>query len=238
MLRGFSKIIILGVLVLSGVAGIYRYRDFFSESERKYRQVEQEKKELQQIVQRFSDEKRAADVIVTEQKSVNDVLHTTLLFVEYARDGSTLPPKEFSFEGNQAHIDAMVIKFQQAFIKDDDQLRGHSIVLFTRIFGDKQTPEQAQVIDEPGKVPEIYRGADPRVSTFELELWKDFWKLESDPKYRAEKGVRVANPESLWGPWEVGKIYRITLEATGGLNRSSEPIPDIYREAIKKRDVR
>src|SRR5688500_19888587 len=52
-------------------------------------------------------------------------------------------------------------------------LRGHSVALFTKIYGDKQSPAEAQRIDEPGTIPSVYRGADPRVSKFELELWQN-----------------------------------------------------------------
>ena len=48
----------------------------------------------------------------------------------------------------------MVIRFNQNFVTENDPLRGHSIALFTRIYGDKQTPANAYVIDQPGK-PEV-----------------------------------------------------------------------------------
>ncbi len=61
----------------------------------------------------------------------------------------------------------MVVKFDGKYVAGRDPLRGQSIALFTRLFGDKQTPEQAHRIDDPAQIPTIYRGVDPRVSDFE-----------------------------------------------------------------------
>jgi hypothetical protein len=234
MYRWLSKMIGLGVFVVLGSAGIWYYQDHFS-ARHEIAKLEEEKRVLSRFVQRLTDEKRVAEILVTDQKTVNGVLHTALLFVEYDKAGNSLMPKSFEIEGTMAHIDAMVIKFERHFISEDDQLRGHSIALFTRIYGDKQSPANAFPIDAPGKIPEVYRDADPRVSEFELELWKDFWKLADDASYRAEKGVRVANGQGLWGPFGPDKLYTITLEGDGGLNITSEPLRGIYREALKKR---
>jgi len=168
---------------------------------------------------------------------VDGVLQTTLLFVEYAKDGSPLPAKRFTFEGKTAHIDAMVINFDGRYVENRDPLRGRSIALFTRIFGDKQTPAQAPRIDDPGHIPAIYQDADPKVSQFEQDLWKDFWRLADDEAYRKSMGVRAtggAQGEAVWRPFEPGKLYSITLQHDGGLSITSAPLKGIYSEALKR----
>jgi hypothetical protein len=236
MLRTTAKLLGLFVLVIAGSSGIIAYHNHFA-AERKVEQLQEEKKQLQQIVKRLGEEKRVAEVLVTEQATVDGELHTTLIFVEYTKDGSPLPPKSFSFVGKMAHIDAMVIKFDRGFVEENDALRGHSIALFTKIYGDKQSPAEASHIDEPGTIPSVYRGVDPRVSKFEQELWKNFWKLAEDPAFRQQHGVRVANGQGLWGPFEADKIYTITIESDGGLNMTSEPLKGIYREALKRKST-
>ena len=143
--------------------------------------------------------------------------------------------RSFSIEGDTAHIDALVIKFDGQYVRENDPLRGQSIALFTRIYGDKQKPSEGLAIDEPGRIPDIYRGADPRVSEFEQKLWKDFWRLAQDESYRREMGVRVANGQGVWGPFEPEKLYTLTIETNGGINITSEPLRGIYREALKQR---
>jgi hypothetical protein len=108
------------------------------------------------------------------------------------------------------------------------------VALFTRIYGESQAPENGFPIDEPGAVPAIYHGADPRVSEFEQTMWKDFWKLATDASYRESMGVRVAQGEGVWGPFEPGRLYAIDLEADGGLNLTSEPLRGIYNEAMRR----
>src|SRR5439155_3330147 len=188
MLRSLGKIVGLTFLLLAASVGVVYYQHATS-TEQKISKLADEKRELQQVVSRLSSEKRVADVLVSRQeKNANGVLETTLLFVEYDRAGQPLPAKSFVIEGDTAHIDAMVIKFEHDYVAKNDPLRGHSIALFTRIYGDHQSPADAAIIDTPGKIPEVYRGASPQISEFEMKLWNDFWKLYEDEAYRQSKG--------------------------------------------------
>jgi hypothetical protein len=239
--------IVLTVAVLAG-AGVgvwYCTRDNsaakqIEKLQQQQAKLEEQKKELETVVQRLEADRRVAEVLVTDQKTGGDgVLRTTLLFVEYAKDGSSLPPRSFTIEGNSAHVDAMVIKFEHDYIARNDPLRGHSIALFNRLFGDKQKPEEAFRIDEPGRVPDIYRGAAKQQSAelarFESNLWNNFWRLADDKEYRVSQGVRVASGQGVWGPFAPDRLYTLTLDADGGLNLTSEPLKGIYREAMKQR---
>jgi len=106
-----------------------------------------------------------------------------------------------------------------------DPLRGHSIALFTRIYGDKQAPRRRLTIDAPRHHSEIYQDANPTLAEFELDHWKNFWRLSSDRGYAASQHVRVANGQGIWGMFEPGQRYTLTLEADGGLNMTTEPLP-------------
>ena len=233
MVRTTLKLVLLALLVVAGAFGLYKYEQRDS-VQVQLDQEKQKSRKLEEFVTHLTAEKRVADVIVTDQKDVNGVLQTTLLFVEYDKAGSPLPGKCFTFEGKQAHIDALVVIFDGKYVQERDPLRGRSIALFTRLFGDKQTPEQAHRIDDPSQIPAIYRGADPRVSQFEQELWRDFWRLADDEAYRTSMGVRVAQGDGVWRPFEPGKLYTITLQTDGGLIIQSEPLKGIYSEALKR----
>src|SRR6476659_7607281 len=97
MVRSFGKIIALAVLVAAGSVGVYVYHERFSD-QRRIEKLQEEKQQLQQIVQRLSTERRVAEIMVTDQTTAPDgTLRTTLLFVEYAPGGaSSLPPKSFT----------------------------------------------------------------------------------------------------------------------------------------------
>lgn len=243
MLRHLTKFLVLSGLVLGGSITLWQFESKWSQDARQrqaIRQLEQQKHQLEQYVARLTNEKRVAEMVVSEQVKTGSVIEsTTLLFVEYGRDGKQLPPRFFTIKGNVAHVDALVIKFEKDFIKNEDPLRGHSLVLFYRLFGDYQAPSEGYRIDPPGVVPDIYRSDTDSnaVQAFEAELWQNFWKLADDPKYRQEKGVLVAMGEGPWTYFYPDKVYQLTLEAAGGLSITSRPMDGIwkeYRQAVKR----
>ena len=235
MLRPLGKIFGLTFLLFAATVGVVYYQHAVS-TERKIEKLQDEKRQLEQVVTRLEHEKRVADVLVSRQeRNAAGQVETTLLFVEYDKQGQTLPAKSFTIEGNTAHIDAMVIKFEHEYVAKNDALRGHSIALFTKIYGEKQAPADAAMIDAPGKIPDIYRGADPVVSEFENKLWRDFWRLYEDESYRQRQGVRALGGHGVWGPFQPDRLYTITIESDGGLNMTSEPLRGIVREAMKQR---
>jgi hypothetical protein len=232
MYRSIIKLVVLVAVVTAGSIGVYVYHAHNS-VEAQLEREQQRTAELRQIVERLTSERRVADVMVTDQRKINGVLRTSIVFVEYGRDGAALPAKRFTVDGNMIHIDALVVKFDGKFVEQNDPLRGHSVALFTRLFGDTQTPAQGFPIDQPGQVPAVYRDNDPKVSRFQQELWQNFWRLADDANYRNEMGVRIAQGEGPWRPFEPDHLYTITLESNGGLDIRSEPLKGIYREAFK-----
>jgi hypothetical protein len=234
MIGRLYKLLGLALLIITSSAGIWIYINYTS-NEREKARLEEKNRVLTQVIQRLSDEKRVAQVAVADQKTINGVLHSTLLFAEDDKSGNSMPPRKFEVIGTMAHIDAMVVKFEREFVKEGDGLRGHSIALFTQIYGDRQTPATGAPIDLPGHIPAIYRTADPRTTEFELDLWQQFWRLADDEGYRKQYGVRIANGQGLWWPIQLEKLYTITIESDGGLNYTSEPIKPIFLEMLKNK---
>jgi len=233
MLGTLTRLATLAALVAGGAAVLFVYQDHTGERSRRI-EAERKTEQLKQVVQRLTADRRVADLIVTDQSNFGGATKTTLLFVEYARDGSALPAKRFTIDGIVAYVDAMVIKFDGKFVQDNDPLRGRSIALFTRLFAENQPPEKGYRIDEPGRIPEVYRGADPYVMDFERDLWANFWKLADDESYRKAMGVRVAQGEAVSTKFQPDRLYTVTLESDGGLNIVSSPLKGIYREALKR----
>jgi hypothetical protein len=163
-----------------------------------------------------------------------EVQNSTLLFQEYDKNNNPLPPKLFKIQGDEAHVDAKVIKFQGKFVEDKDPLKGRSIVLFTKLFDNKQAPEKGYVIDDPNHIPAIYQGADPKVSEFEQKLWTDFWKLAQDKAYRDRMGVDVIQGKSVWWKFEPGQLYTLTTQPNADLVLRYEPMRPVYREMLKQ----
>ena len=232
MLSSLYKLLTTIAVIAIACVVVFAYLKY-TEQQRRVAELEEQKRTLELVVDRLSADNRVAEILVTAQRIDQGVKETTLLFVEYARDGRPLPPRQFVVRGDNIHIDAKVIRFERHFVKEGDQLRGKSIALFTKIYGDAQTPDSATPIDTPGSIPDQYRGADPKVTAFEQNLWKDFWKLAEDDTFRQTHGVRLAWGEGAWGPFQPGRLYTATLEAAGGLTIKSEPLKPIYLEALK-----
>ena len=239
MLRATLRFLLVVSLLVTGSAGLYVYQLNHSDAQ-KFKESERRNAHLRQVVERLTAERRVADVIVTDQQPGGPdgkPASTTLLFVEYARDGSPLPGRRFTIAGDTAHIDAMVVKFDGRFVQENDPLRGHSIALFTRLYGETQAPEDAFRIDDPGAVPAVYRDGSPddeEARAFERQIWSTFWRLADDAGYRRQMGVRVAQGEGVWCPFRPDRLYTLTLESDGGLNIASEPLKGIYREALRR----
>jgi len=236
MLRATYRLVVLCILVASASVGYVYYHHLQLPNQQLA--AEREKNQvLEQLVQRLTEERRVAEMIVTDQHPTPQGVETTLLFVEQARDGTPLPPKSFTIKGDEIWVAGESIRFQEGWLKKNDALRGHGILLFTKIFGQNQTPAQGLPIDQPGKIPDIYRG-DPkevaRVSAFESELWENFWKLVDDKQYREKMGVEVASGKAVYFRAVPERLYRITEDARANPTVDWEPIKPIYREAMKK----
>lgn len=224
--------IVVAVAVLAGIS-YWTYR--YSENERRIRKLEEEKQRLQQIVQRITSQKRIAEMMLTGRRVEQGVPMMDMLFVEYARDENTPASiRRFTVTGDKVHVDAQVIQFERSFVYDGDPLRGVSVALFTRIYGDKTAPEKGEPIDPAGAIPAVYKGADPDAAAFETKLWSDFWRLLEDSQYAKEHGVRIAQGEGVWWPPKEGKLYTLSIAAAGGIELKSEQVKGIYLEAMRK----
>jgi hypothetical protein len=231
MVRALIRTLSLVVLLVGGSAGLFFYYNHNS-AQHQIEQLQEQNQELDQIRQRLETDRRVAKILVTDQKMIDGQMKTNLLFVEYARNGTELPARQFIINGNEAHFDAEIIKFKDQYIERDDPFRGQSIMLFVRVYGADQAPSAGFPIDQPGTIPEIYRGQDPQISSFEQDLWANFWKLYNDREAREARGIRGLHGEGLYGQFNPGHLYTITLRTNGDGTINEEPLDPIYKQAM------
>jgi hypothetical protein len=232
-----GRTVALLIAAVIGAGGVLYVQHRNDQSARVAR-LEAEKKALEDVVGRLSATRRAADVLVTAQRRGADgVLETTLLFVEAGRDGESLAPRRFVVRGDNAHFDAMVVQFDLGLVGRGDALRGRSIALFTKVYGDAEKPEDAARVDPIGEVPAVYRSADPRVRDFEMNLWREFWTLAEDEAARKAAGVRAVVGQGIWEPLKPGLLYTLTLDNAGGLGIQRQPLRGIYLEALRAANI-
>jgi hypothetical protein len=165
-----------------------------------------------------------ADVRVTAlRKDAAGKPMIDLTFTQY-EPGTENPTfqRSLTLTGEEMYIDALVVKFDRKFVDTGDGLRGKSLLLFRRAFGDQQKPVDGVPLFpvQPGAqvlIPEKLQ-VDAVPSDFERKIWSQFWDLANDPDRAKAEGVAVAQGEAPHVKPVVGQVYKLTLKASGGLD--------------------
>lgn len=181
-------------------------------------QMQNQLEERREMIDRLSRSRRLAHLDITKQDTGPDhhINSTTFTFIELGDDGSELARQNFTVPGQTIFIDAWTIKFDPHDVAIGDGLRGHSIVLFRRVYSDLLPPAEGIAIDTPGAVPPGYAAED--IGKYEQRLWASFWELAQNPDEAAKMGVRVAQGEAVYKPVKVGQSYELSVDAVGGMN--------------------
>jgi len=190
---------------------------------RRAERLAHERRQLAEVIERLNVERRVAEIEVLERHTDEhgEVLQTVIRMTEVGRKGQSLAPQMFGVAGRFPHFDALVIKFDNALVAHGDQLRGRSLALFRRVYGETQAPEDGYWLGRRGDVPDVYR-VSPDPSEFEVNLWREFWSYATDPAKARSAGVRVAQGEAVYAPMSPGECWTLTLEADGGLNLAKQ----------------
>jgi hypothetical protein len=102
-------------------------------------------------------ERRARIAVLEQSRGADGHLVSRIRFSELDPGGETIgEPREFVVTGDEVYVDALVIKFEDEFVTAGDALKGRSLLLFRRIFGDRARPVEAHVLDREGQMPQAY----------------------------------------------------------------------------------
>jgi hypothetical protein len=168
-------------------------------------------------------ERRARIVVLDQARGADGNLVTRVQFSELAPSGEAVGEgQEFTVTGDEVYVDALVIKFEDEFVTAGDALKGRSLLLFRRIFGDRHRPVDAHVLDREGQMPQAY-AAEKAPSAFERELWAQFWALANDPAEAKRRGVRALHGEAVSTKLRKGGVYALTFRSTGELTIQPAP---------------
>ena len=144
-------------------------------------------------------------------------VRTTVRFTELGPDGEPFAPgQELTVAGRRVYVESLVIQFEDRYVEQGDALRGTSLCLFQRLFGEDQKPVEGVALDTRGQQPAVY-GGDTNPDPVHQALWERFWDYASDPTLARELGVRAQQGEAPFVEARVGKTYRLELRASGGL---------------------
>lgn len=215
MVRTILTFVLVAAL---GVSGYFAYDKFT------------ERQQLLAVIERLTTSSRVAQAVVTKRWTEEDgTVRTAVRFVELGDDGEPLAkPTEFVVEGETVYFDAYVLKFEHGLVTEGDAMKGRSLVLFRRAFGEHQEPADGHPLDDAAEdgVPAAYRGASPPGEA-EKALWRDFWRYADDPTAAAAAGIRVAQGEAPSMRMQPGKLYDLTVDHAGGLNITVSKVPAV-----------
>ncbi|MFT5052752.1 MAG: hypothetical protein ACI8QZ_004189 [Chlamydiales bacterium] len=235
----FLRTVLLGGVVAIGGWWTYFFREKVQHHELQLAERDQQIEVLVEEVSERDDEiaklemalwlskidHRVAQIEVLEQtpsESDPEILETRLRFIELTPDGEPLgEAREIVVQGSRVYIEALVMKFDDQFVEAGDLLRGSSVCIFKRIFGDNQKPNEGVELDKSGTRPLPYLG-DNLPSPLYKQLWDNFWDYANDPDLAREKGVRAIHGEAPFTEMRAGRRYRIELRASGGLSIQAE----------------
>ncbi|MEL6431342.1 MAG: hypothetical protein AAFR54_19370, partial [Planctomycetota bacterium] len=142
---------------------------------------------------------RIAEIEVTEQRPAEDgsgATETVIVFTELDDAGEPMGPgEEMVVRGKRIYVDSQVVKFDDSFVEGGDALRGSSVAVFKRVFGEGMRPEDGIPIDSKSKHPLPFRG-DELPDPMYTELFERIWDYANDPGSASELGVRAIQGEA------------------------------------------
>lgn len=185
---------------------------------------------LKQIIARLEADSRAAEVLVTDvhDNETDKKTYTTIKFLEYDVEGRPLKPRYFTFSGNIIQFQSLVVRFDDAYIRRADPLRGRSAYLFWKVFMLDGQNTQEYAITKINDVPAVYKlGAQE--NPVERKFWARFWEYALHPKTAQAQGIKNAQIEAPGTMFVPGMMYTIKIEHDGGLRIDAVPLPNILR---------
>lgn len=189
------------------------------------KQREEEIDTLELALQLLKIDHRLATLEVLSQGTASgpdDEVRTVLLFTEFDSSGEPLgEPQQISITGTTVYVETLVVKFQDTYVERGDALRGSSICLFKRIFGDDQRPNDGEPIDNAGERPMVY-GGDNIGEPLHDDIWDRFWDYANDTDLANRLGVRAVHGEAPFIEARVGQTYVLELRSSGGLTIRTE----------------
>ena len=197
-----------------------RLQEELVEKDREIATLSREMERLETKMQLLKVDSRVAEISVLDQRKdqQSGELITKISFVELDdRNQPIDAAKEVEIQGDTMYVDYWVVKFKDAYVEQADLLRGTSICLLQRLFGNAQSPDEGIVLDKVGSRPHVYaRGG--KETDFEKEIWSQFWEIASDPIKSDQLAVRSAHGVAPYTKLSPGKKFRITLRASDGLS--------------------
>ena len=174
-----------------------------------------ENKHLKQAITNLTREEQIGYAKVISQETTNGRLLTTIKFVETARDDKLkkILEKEYTIAGDIIHFDALIVKFGNKMVMDG---KTRALYLWRRIYGEKMTPEEGFVIEQPGTEPQRYSDLFEALPIKQKQMfWSNIWDLANDPEKLKEHDIEAIYGNVVYSRLRKGLIYVFKVSPTG-----------------------
>jgi hypothetical protein len=228
--RTLLLVLFLGALVGTGLFAWYRYIRPGIEAQRL-------REEIAALQVRFEEQRRELEhtrtalklVKVDHRKATIEILSRgtdpdtgepwfEVEFVELTPEGIPLAqPRRFRLKGTMMYIDSWVVKFEDKYVEQADELRGGSLCVFKGLWGDLDSPEDHYLLDDAKSGVNTAYGTLSEAGPLEQKIWDDFWDIANHPELQNELGVRANHGQINYLKVEPGMLYEINLRASDGL---------------------
>jgi hypothetical protein len=235
-LRTLLAFVLVSILGIGGWFGYTKYNAADIELREKDREIEERNKRISALegdleiakkraekleiaVRLLKVDHRLANVDVVKQMvGIDGKTYTDVTFTEVNdKNEAIADPQEFRLPGKAFHIAGWIVKFEDRFVETGDPERGTSLFAFKSIYGNEQKPIDGFPLDKPGKRPDAY-GKGREVSSFEQDIWDDFWNLAHDKARKEALGVRSSHGAAVFiEDARPGWRYQVRLRSSGDL---------------------
>jgi len=184
-----------------------------------------ENKQLKQAITNLTQEEQIGYAKVVSQQFEDGRLFTTIRFVETARDDKLrkILQKEYTIEGDIVHFDALIVKFEDKMVLDG---KSRALYLWRRIYGEKMTPQQGYLIEEPSQEPARYSDMLKALPIEQRQLfWSSIWSLANDTEKLKQYGIKAIYGNVVYSRLTEGLIYVFKISPSGQVY--PEIIPDM-----------
>ena len=218
---GLTAYIIVGICLVS-VA--YLGRGFYYHA-KTIHELLAENKHLKQAITNLTREEQIGYAKVISQQTIDEKLLTTIKFVETARDDKLkkILEKEYTIEGDIIHFDALIVKFGNKMVMDGTS---RALYLWRRVYGEKMTPENGFIIEQPGNEPQRYSELLKALPIKQSQMfWSNIWDLANDTKKLKEYDIEAVYGNAIYSRLRKGLIYVFKISSTGQVY--PETVPDM-----------
>jgi hypothetical protein len=202
-------------------AELAKMNERYDELHRNFELKSAENERLTTAVKLLKVDRRLANVdIVATGKEENGDPYMDVEFYEVSGEGKKIgETRSFRLKGDELYVSTWVAQFEDRYVETGDLIRGSSLCVFKRIWGNLDGPNGGFALDNPdandGGVPVFYENESP-ATALERKIWTDFWSVSNDPQKQKELGIRTSSGIAPFIQIARGQTYQYELRSSGG----------------------